>query len=409
MIYQKYINLKYKPTKNDLVCVFKITPAKGVSKKRAIGAVAAESSTGTWTSLLTMPEKRMLKLGAKVFEIKGNYAKIAYPIELFEVGNISQLLSSIAGNIFGMKEIQSLRLEDIIFPKKYVSKFKGPELGLKDLRKYTGIKNKPLTGSIFKPKLGLTPKEQAKNAYKIYSNGIVFTKDDENLSSMQFNKFKERVLKMLEIVDKIKDEYGRNVIYAPNITAPYQTMIKRAQFVKDHGGKCVMIDFLTVGWSAFKEFRNQNFKMFIHLHRASHASFTRNKDHGISMLVLSKLVRLIGCTTLHTGTIFGKMEGSKQEIIEIDKFLRSKWFGLKQVMPVASGGLHPGLVPKLVNILGNDLLINFGGGLWGHPMGAEAGAKAISQAVNATIKNISLKDYTKTHKELRVAIDKWGN
>ena len=108
MSYKSYIDLNYKPGRNDMICLFKVTPGKGVSMQRAMGAVAAESSTGTWTKLSTMSEKRMTKIGAKVFEIKGKYAKVAYASDLFEPGNMPQILSSIAGNIFNMKEVEWL-------------------------------------------------------------------------------------------------------------------------------------------------------------------------------------------------------------------------------------------------------------------------------------------------------------
>lgn len=408
MKYTDYVSLGHKPEKNDMVCIFRVEPSNLVSMKEAAGAVAAESSTGTWTKLMTVSEKRQLKLGAKVFEIDRNLIKIAYPCELFEEGNIPQILSSIAGNIFGMKEIDNLRLEDVFFPKNLVKGFKGPELGLEDLRKFTGIKNGPITGSIYKPKIGLNPKEMAENAYKIYSNGISFTKDDENLGNFSFNKFKERVTRILGVIDKIKKEQGRNVIYAPNITAPYETMIERAEFVKSQGGRCIMIDYLTIGWSAFQELRKENLKMFVHIHRALHASITRNPKHGISMMVLAKLARLIGGTSLHTGTIVGKMEGGEKDITDINKFLRSDWYNLKKVMPVASGGLSPVVVPRLINLLGNDIMINFGGGLWGHPKGPEAGACAIQQSVDAAMKGIKLENYALAHKELMAALGKWG-
>jgi ribulose-bisphosphate carboxylase large chain len=69
-----YIDLKYEPGKNDLICLFRIEPDKGISIKKAAENVAAESSVGTWTEVKTMnPEIR--KLGSKVFEIKGrNYS-----------------------------------------------------------------------------------------------------------------------------------------------------------------------------------------------------------------------------------------------------------------------------------------------------------------------------------------------
>jgi len=402
-----YIEPDYEPDADDLICKYYIEPDK-ISLSKCAEQVAAESSIGTWTELTTM-SSRIKKLGARVFEINENgIVKIAYPSDLFEYGNVSQMLSGIAGNIFGMRGIKNIRLLDIELPKSVVKSFKGPDVGFWDIRKMTKIKIRPLAGTIYKPKVGLTPNEMRKLAYKIYSAGIDYTKDDENLSSMKFNKFEDRVIKILDIVDKIKSEQNRNVIYAPNITAPANKMLKRAEFVKKHGGKCVMIDILTAGWSGLQYIRDQNLKMIIHGHRAGHAAFTRNKKHGISMLVIAKLARLVGVSALHTGTVVGKMEGTKKEVVETNNFLRSSWNGIKPVMPVASGGLHPGLIPKLVKILGNDLIINCGGGLWGHPSGCEAGAKAIRQAIEAAVKNIPIKNYAEYHKELRAAINKWG-
>jgi len=406
MKYEDYVDLKYKPAKDDLVCEFSVEPL-GISLKKAAGAVASESSIGTWTETTTTT-KRIEKLHATVFQIHKNIIKISYPIELFELGNIPQITSSIAGNIFGMKVIKNLRLEDIYFSRKFIKSFNGPEIGLHDIRKITKIEARPLIGTIFKPKIGLTPREMAKYAYSVYSNGIDWSKDDENLTSMRFNKFEDRVIAMLDVIDKIKSEYGKNVIYAPNTTAPLDTMLNRIQFVKDHGGRCAMIDILTVGWSAVQAVREQNFKLIIHAHRASHAALTKNKKHGISMLVLAKLSRLIGVSALHSGTVIGKMHGQKKEVARINNFLRSKWYNIKPVMPIASGGLHPMLIPELVKILGKDLIINFGGGLWGHPLGPEAGAKAIKQATDATMQKIQLKTYAKNHEELRVAIKQWG-
>lgn len=405
MRYIDYVDLRYKPKEDDVICDFYIEPFN-ISFKEAVGGVAAESSIGTWTEVM-MIKPRILKMAAKVFEIRNNRIKIAYPIELFETGNIPQILSSVSGNIFGMKIIKNLRLENIYFPRQLVKSFKGPELGLEDIRKITKIKDRPLLGTIFKPKLGLTAKEMADNAYIVYTNGIDWTKDDENLTSMKFNKFEDRVIKMLDVIDKIKSEQGRDVIYAANVTSALEIMLKRAQFIKDHGGKCAMIDILTVGWSALQAFRKQNFKLIIHAHRASHAALTRNKKHGVSMLALAKIARLIGVSTLHTGTVVGKMESSEAEVIEINKFLQSNWYGIKSVMPVASGGLHPALLPQLVEILGRNLIINCGGGLWGHPVGIAAGAKAIKQAMDATIQGISLREYAKSHEELRAAIEYW--
>ncbi|UCD21010.1 MAG: ribulose-bisphosphate carboxylase large subunit, partial [archaeon] len=169
MNYIDYVQLGYKPKKTDLVCEFYLEPNR-CSMKIAAGAVAAESSIGTWTEVKTM-RKSITKLAAKVFSVKGNLIKIAYPIELFEPGNMPSILSGIAGNIFGMKAAKNLRLLDVHFPEKIVRSFPGPLYGIQGIRKLLYVKKRPLVGTIVKPKLGLHEKEHARVAYEAWLGG----------------------------------------------------------------------------------------------------------------------------------------------------------------------------------------------------------------------------------------------
>lgn len=402
MIYQKYVNLKYKPHKTDLICTFKVNPCT----KRSAGAIASESSTGTWSHLSTMDEKKMLKIGAKVFEIKGKYAKIAYPYDLFEGGNMPQILSSIAGNVFNMKEVKTLRLEDVKWPDKIVKSFKGPRFGIKGIRKIVGVKTRPLVGTIVKPKLGLNEVQHAKVAYEAWKGGIDIVKDDENLTSQTFNRFEKRVVETLKhrnIAEKIT---GEKKIYMPNVTAETNEMIRRAKFVKKNGGRYVIVDILTVGWSGVQTLRNANLGLVIHAHRAMHGALTRNKDHGISMKVIGDIARMVGVDQLHIGTAVGKMEESKEEVIEIKNSITSG--KMKSVFPVCSGGLHPEHVEQLVKMLGKDIIIQAGGGVHWNPRGTMYGAMGLRQAIEATMDGISLREYAKTHLELKEALDKFG-
>ena len=136
-----YVDLKYKPTKKDVICSFYVEPNR-ITLKKAAANVALESSIGTWTELTTMGQRIIKDLKPSVFNInsKTNVVKIAYSEELFEAGNMSQILSSIAGNIFGMKAIKNLRLEDIQFTKKLVNSFPGPKFGIQGIRKLTKVK-----------------------------------------------------------------------------------------------------------------------------------------------------------------------------------------------------------------------------------------------------------------------------
>ncbi len=413
----EFINLKYKPKSTDLICLFRIEPNK-ISLKQAAANIALESSIGTWTDV---PETDYVKkLGAKVFSIKGRDVKIAYPSELFEKGNAPNILSSIAGNIFGMKAVKNLRLKDIKIPKEILNSFKGPKYGISGIRKMMKVKNRPLLGTIVKPKLGLKTKEHVKVAYDAWVNGIDITKDDENLSSQSFNKFEERLARTLEKANQAEQQTGEKKAYLINVTAETKEMMKRAQLAEDLGGKYIMIDIVTAGFSALQTLREADFKLAIHAHRAMHAAFTRNEKHGISMFVLADLARLIGVDQLHIGTAIGKLQGDVELVSELNDEIERKtvketknrlsqnWEKIKPVLSVSSGGLHPGHIPFLIKHLGKDLVMQFGGGLHGHKNGTGAGARAVRQSLNATLEKIPLKEYAKTHSELRIALEQWG-
>jgi ribulose-bisphosphate carboxylase large chain len=203
---------------------------------------------------------------------------------------------------------------------------------------------------------------------------------------------------------KAEDETGEAKAYMPNITAPYDEMVERADFVKECQGRYVMVDVITVGFSALQSLMKET-KLIIHAHRAMHAAMTRNKKHGISMLVLAKLLRLAGVDQLHTGTVIGKMQ--VEESPKINNFLRSEWHDLKTTFPVASGGLHPGHVPEIIGLLGKDLIIQAGGGVHGHPDGSKAGARAMRQAIDAVMAGESLESYAQKHNELKAALKRW--
>jgi ribulose-bisphosphate carboxylase large chain len=421
-----YINLDYRPDENDLVVMYYVEKSPQCKNLRhASEEIAKESSIGTWTEIATLSNKIAERLKPSIFYIdeKKKIIKIAYTKELFEANNLPQILSAIAGNIYGMKVLNSLRLLDISFPKDIIIAYKGPKFGIGGIRKLTRVKNRPLLGTIVKPKVGLNEAEHAKICRDAWIGGLDIVKDDENLTSMNFNKFEKRVTETLKARDKVENETGERKFYMPNITAPLSIMKNRGDFVIENGGEYLMVDIITVGFSALQEIRDyfNDKNVIFHAHRAMHAALTRNKRHGMSMLVLSKIMRLIGMDQLHTGTVVGKMEGGKKEVLECNKVLTSQkilentetmlkqdWRHIKTTLPVASGGLSPLNIPTLVEILGNDMIFQFGGGCHGHPNGTEAGAKAIRQAMDSVLEGFSLEEKAKTSIELKKAIEKWG-
>lgn len=420
--YLGYINMKYKPKTDDLLCRFYVEPRYGVSIDSAAAAVAAESSVGTWTEVATA-QPYVKKLSAYVYNLDPHtgIVDIAYPFEAFEHGNVPQILSSVAGNVFGMKEVAHLRLLDMAFPKKMVKQYKGPAFGIPGIRKLFGVKERPLVGTIIKPKMGLNVRDHAKVAYDAWIGGCDIVKDDENLTSQKFNQFEKRFLATIKARDRAEKKTGEKKVYMVNVTAETEEMLKRAKFVTRHGGEYAMVDIVTVGWSALQTLRahNRKLKLVLHAHRAGHAAFTRDQKHGIAMLVLCKLCRLIGLDQLHAGTMVGKMaDAGVQEVVRHRNALVMKstpadsimalgqeWGDIKPAMPVASGGLHPAHFPFIVEHIGKDVLLQAGGGIHGHPKGTIAGAKAARDAIDATVQGIPLQEYKS--EELQEAMRFW--
>ena len=405
--YEDFFTPQYRPKKSEVICTFRIEPRDPQrSMHWAAGGVAAESSVGTWTELTT-EKPYMKKLAAKVFEIKGNIAKIAYPEELFEPGNVPNLLSSIAGNVFGLGDLQHLRLLKVELSSQLLRSFPGPAFGIPGVRQTVKVHKRPLVGTIIKPKLGLCTKDHAKVAFSSWNGGCDIVKDDENLASQKFNPFEERVIETLDQRDRAEEQTGDRKVYLINVTAETQEMLRRAQFVKDHGGRVVMVDIITCGFAAVATLRNQGFNLILHGHRAMHAAFTKLPEHGIAMPVIALFSRILGIDQLHVGTAVGKMSEDRKEVFENINTLTKKLGTHKPAMPVASGGLHPRMVPALNEIFGTEVIIQAGGGIHGHPHGTEAGATAMRQAVNATQANISLEEYAQDHPELALALEHW--
>ena len=419
--YHDFVDLKARPAPDDLVALFRLTPAAGFTIEDAAGRVASESSVGTWTTLTTLtPAVRGMM--AKAYDIEGDLVRVTYPGELFEEANMPQVLSSIAGNVFGMKAVAGLRLVDVLWPKAMVESFQGPQFGAPGIRKFMKVPKRPLTASVPKPKLGLTAEEHAEHGYEAWSGGLDLLKDDENLTNQGFNAFTKRARLTYRSRDKAEKETGERKSYLINITAETHEMEKRAKLVHDLGGEYVMIDICTSGWASLQTLRGacQDLGLAIHAHRAFHAAFDRNPLHGLTMGVLAETARLIGVDQLHIGTALGKLEGTREEVVGLrDKVylprspgigweLRQDWYGKKPILPVSSGGLHVGLVYPLLDILGTDVVIQLGGGIWGHPDGGRAGSKALRDAIDGYIEGRSMDECAGKSPELRAALRKWG-
>jgi ribulose-bisphosphate carboxylase large chain len=411
-----YCQPDYQPKDTDIIALFRITPQAGVEPDEAAAAVAGESSTATWTVVWTDRLTACDKYRAKAYRVdpvpntgpgtpteQQYFAYIAYELELFEEGSIANLTASIIGNVFGFKPLKALRLEDMRIPVAYVKTFKGPPTGIVVERERLDKFGRALLGATMKPKLGLSGKNYGRVVYEGLTGGLDFTKDDENINSQPFMHWRDRFLYCMEAVKLAEASSGEIKGHYMNITAAtMEDMYERGEFAKELGS-CIVMVALVIGWTAIQSMSNWARKndMILHMHRAGHSTYTRQKNHGVSFRVIAKWLRLAGVDHLHTGTAVGKLEGDphtvqgfynvcREERNEVDLqrglFFEQDWAAMKKVMPVASGGIHAGQMHQLLTLFGDDVVLQFGGGTIGHPMGIQAGATANRVALEAMTK-----------------------
>ncbi|MFP4625742.1 MAG: type III ribulose-bisphosphate carboxylase [Natronomonas sp.] len=411
MEYADFLDESYVPASSDLVCTFRIQSAEGLSVADAAARIASESSNGTWAAL--DPDSDVGRYSAIAFDIDSGSddatVRVAYPEELFEPGNLSQMLSCIAGNIMGMKAVETIRLLDCEWPAGLVGTFSGPQYGTSVRTSLLDAGGRPALATVPKPKVGLSTEEHVEIGRQAWTGGVDLLKDDENLTDQSFNPFEQRVSESLAVAETVERETGERKDYLVNITAETDEMVRRAEFVADHGGRFVMVDVITSGWSALQTVRHrcEDLDLAIHAHRAMHAAFDRLPQHGVSMRCLAQFARLAGVDHIHTGTAgLGKLEN--EDTPGINAWLASDLHGLADVLPVASGGLHPGIVDTLLESLGTDLIVQAGGGIHGHPDGTKAGAIALRAAVDAFVDDESLESRGESVPELATALETWG-
>ena len=422
----------YVPKDTDLIALFRVTPQAGVDSIEAAAAIAGESSTATWTVVWTDRLTACEKYRAKAYRVvpvpnspDQFFAYIAYDLDLFEGGSIANLTASIIGNVFGFKAVKALRLEDMRIPVAYLKTFQGPATGIVVERERLDKFGRPLLGATTKPKLGLSGRNYGRVVYEALKGGLDFVKDDENINSQPFMHWRDRFLYVMEAVNKAQAATGEVKGHYLNVTAgTMEEMYERAEFARDLGSNIIMID-LVIGYTAIQSMAKwaRRNDMILHLHRAGNSTYSRQKNHGMNFRVICKWMRMAGVDHIHAGTVVGKLEGDPlmiagfydvlredhvAENLEHGIFFDQDWASLKKVMPVASGGIHAGQMHQLIHYLGEDVILQFGGGTIGHPMGIQAGATANRVALEAMImaRNEG-RDYLAEGPEILAAAARW--
>ena len=396
--------------------MFRITPQPGVDHEEAAAAVAGESSTATWTVVWTDRLTACELYRAKAFRSEpvpntGPGTKTEQQYFAYHRLRPRPVRAGLDRQPDRLDHRQRLRLQGgqgacgwrtCAFPVAYLKTFQGPATGIVVERERLDKFGRPLLGATTKPKLGLSGRNYGRVVYEALKGGLDFVKDDENINSQPFMHWRDRFLYCMEAVNKASAATGEVKGHYLNVTAgTMEEMYERAEFAKQLGSCIVMID-LVIGYTAIQSMAKwaRRNDMILHLHRAGNSTYSRQKNHGMNFRVICKWMRMAGVDHIHAGTVVGKLEGDPLMIkgfydtlreertpqnLETGLFFDQEWASLNKVMPVASGGIHAGQMHQLIHYLGEDVVLQFGGGTIGHPDGIQAGATANRVALEAMI------------------------
>jgi ribulose-bisphosphate carboxylase large chain len=326
--------------------------------------------------------------------------------------SLTNVLATVAGNLFELAEISALRLVDIKFPEEFAATCPGPAYGVPGTRRLAGLASGPLIGTIIKPSVGLTPDETATMVRQLADGGIDFIKDDELQANGPHNPLAERVAAVMRVINDHADRTGKKLMYAFNITDEVDVMKRNADLVRDAGGTCLMVSIHSIGLAGMGAIR-RHAELPLHAHRNGWGLFSRSPDIGISFRAWQKFWRLAGADHLHVNGIANKFSEPDSSVVDSAHAVGEPLFGSDlpsfAAMPVFSSGQTALQIPGSYEAVGGgDFIFCSGGGIMGHPGGIAGGVASLRQASEATGTGASIASYAEDHPELAAAIEQFS-
>lgn len=339
-------------------------------------------------------------------DMKRFEVQIVIPLTSIEP-NLTMLLSAVAGELLAFGDI---RLRDLRLPKRFINNFAGPKFGIPGIREILGIPERPLLLGIVKPSLGYLPAEGANVIRQAALGGADIIKDDELLANPSYCRRVERITLYKKAFQEAYEQTGEKTLYAVNISDSPDRIITNALEAIELGANALMINYLQAGLdSARMVCEDPRIKVPVLGHNAGASSQYLSRNTGMSTyLVNAKLPRLCGLDLCIFLTPYGKFQSSRKDCIQVVEEMRTQVDGIRQTLPIAAGGVTPALVGSLCSDYGLDIAIGVGGGIFGHPDSATAGAKAFRQAIQCIIEGRNLLEAAQEFGELNIAFKVWG-
>ena len=324
--------------------------------------------------------------------------------------NLATLAATVAGNLYDLGEVTGLRLDRLTLSPAYRRAYCLPAHGINGTRTLMGVAHGPLIGSIIKPNVGLTPEQTADLVGDLCRAGLNFIKDDEISTNPATAPLHDRIKAVMAKVRAYRDETGRNVMVAFNISDETDAMRRHADLIAEEGGHCAMVSLNWCGYSAVETLR-RHCDLVLHGHRNGFGAFSRHPMLGISFQAYQVLWRLAGVDHMHVHGLQGKFAQEDAEVVQSarDCLTRLDDASDDRVLPAFSSGQWAGTVPATwAAMRTSNLLFMSGGGIMAHPMGPQAGVTSIRQAFAAVAANRTLEAASAEAPELAAALGFFG-
>ena len=399
-----------------------------IEPAKAAEAMAGEQSSGTFVTIPGETEELKARSAARVERVEVietvaapslpgavnaggravSRAEVTLSWPLDTIGpDLLNLMATVAGNLFELKQFSGLRLNDIRLPDAFAAAYPGPRFGITGTRQLSGVAAGPLIGTIIKPSVGLGPQETAALVGTLAKAGIDFIKDDELQANGPRCQFEDRVRAVMRVVEDHAEATGKKVMVAFNLTGEIDDMRRRHDLVRDLGGTSVMASLNSVGLSGMIALARHT-ELPIHAHRNGWGCLSRHPMLGWSYIAWSKIWRLAGADHLHVNGLQNKFSESDDSVIASARSLLTPMFDHKScvAMPVFSSGQSAVQPPETYRRLGSaDLIYTAGGGIMAHPDGPAAGVQSLRDAWDAAMAGIPADDYARGHPALARALE----
>ena len=375
----------------------------GIDATQQAKIIAIGQTVGTWDTRFAHREAILNTYLAEVVNSKTqpdgySIATIRFPETNVE-NDISSLLTMIFGkySMAGAAKVIAVRL-----PQNYGRRAK---LGITGIRERLGVVDRPLIMAIFKPALGLSADDHAAILQEVASAGLDIIKDDEIMGDLEVAPTLKRLEACRRVLDEVKQQTGRTILYAINVTGSADKLIQKARLLVREGANALLLNVLTYGFSVLEALANDpEINVPIFVHPAFAGAMCAAPDHGMAYsVVLGTLMAHCGADAVLYPAHYGSLPFDPAEEAQIRDNLRSR-----NVFPVPSAGIHPGVVPQVLLDYGNEVILNAGTGIMDHPDGAASGVKAFFEALKRVKPGESFTLQTLPPGALRRAVEKWG-